>query len=570
MIDIITLSEKSSWSCPTTGVSFAGAYIPLPTWTSVPKMGGTRVVKTLRSPSDFIDTSKSTYFGGDRTCINNQWDAKFVWDSGIFSLSGYTRIPWNLTRWMSLVCPGYFVDSPKGKYTFSPAQRTRNVCYGYYSGGAYQCADGRPIVEPYADSRLDICQAWPYSYGERDVYLYRWLNVGSFTLCLVCMYSIIVGIGTDDVVAADPKWGVVCYGWHPSSGSYCYSFDGYSGFTNGAFWIPRSRIPGSPSTSDVLHWVDTNVADPYSMLDRAATYVTNLSAAVVGGCSCGYSNTQADFSALKSSLSLISNADDFDKQFVRVTPTEYDWADLCDTALDGCRSLNITSALYLKEFVDYVRMIVNFVQTKRITVPRDIGSAWLSARYGLRLTVNDTKSIYTSVKRAMSSDRRDFSVSHSRSTKHLPCPSNWMDDYTRQLNYKVYYNRKDDPALNFIRTAMDWDIWPTLSNDWDMIPYSFVVDWFVDVQSQLEKLDNSIYEAYLSVLSVLYTEKHTYSYKPELFSSGFWKCVSCDHVFYHRRQSPVLHYAPLRLERGHSSNINIIDGVSLIIQRMIN
>jgi hypothetical protein len=264
----------------------------------------------------------------------------------------------------------------------------------------------------------------------------------------------------------------------------------------------------------------------------------------------------------------MENADAFDKAYVHLTPTEYEWADLCDTAVDNCRFIDINSIQYLRELVGYVRMIVTFIATKKVSLPKNVGSGWLSARYGLRLTMNDTKSLVSAIKRANSAQNRAFSVARSKARTYIQSSAANVVTYSRDLTYKIYYNRKSDPAMNVIRTAMDWDLWPTLQNDWDMIPFSFVVDWLADVEGVMEDLDNSIYEAYLSILSVLYTEKHVYVHDPVLFCTGSWKCVSCDHTFYHRRHSPVLHYAPLRLERGHSSNINIIDGVSLLIQRM--
>lgn len=457
--------------------------------------------------------------------------------------------------------------APQGSYSYTPNQRNTSKCFVETVGTFHLTNNGFALVEPLSSASFSLYQCWSNGYAQKDRYMYTWLNVGGRSLCLVTHYNLVVGIGSEDVVSAGAQWGVYCYGRMPSYGCAAYVFNGVDAFIAGGLWIPTSSFPRPVTTDDVIDWVTNGTSDPFGFLPRASGCAFQVSLSSLSGNPCSYTGSTPDLSACSKSILLTGHADDYDKSYVFRPMSEYEWADLSDSAIDGCRFLDINSISYLKEAVAYVRSIVTFLITKKVSVPTDVGSSWLSARYGMRLTLNDSKSLVDAAKRALSQDLHAFSVTRARSTEHLATTGRNIIDYKREATYKVYYNRKDDPALKVIRTAMDWDLWPTLANDWDLIPFSFVVDWFVDVQGLLEDLDNSVYEAYLSILSVLYTEKHIYVHDPDFFSSGSWKCVSCEHVYYHRRHSPSLHYAPLRLERGHLANINVIDGVSLVMQR---
>ena len=570
MICIITFLEKENWSCATCGEGFAGLSIPLLAWSSGASPSvGTKVIRTIRGKMDFIQTSKATFFGGDRTCMHNQWNARYIWDDGKFSWSQYTLLPFNAITWMQSVCPGSKFEVPVGTYSFSPVQRTSAKCYVEVLGSLHLTSYGFAITEPLTPTSFIQHQCWSNGYSQRDHYLYTWMIASGHALCLVTKYTLVIGVGSEDVVAASASWGVYCYGRMDSFGVATYIFDGVSAFKAGGLWIPATAYPRPVTADDVVDWTVHAIADPFGFLPRSSAFASQVSLLNLSGTSCSYTGSIPDVTQCTDSILRAGNAVDYDVKYVFRPLSEYEWGDLADTALDNCRFIDINSLAYLREAVQYVRILLDLILRKKVSAPSDPGSFWLDARYGMRLTIDDTKSIVDAGREAVRAETRAFSVARAKLSEHIPTVGRNIIDYKREATYKVYYNRKDDPALNVIRTALDWDLWPTLSNDWDLIPYSFVVDWFIDVEGALKKLDNSVYEAYLSVLSVLYTEKHTYVHDPSFFDVGSWKCDSCEHVFYHRRQSPSLHYAPLRLERGHLSNINVIDGVSLVMQRMI-
>lgn len=111
---------------------------------------------------------------------------------------------------------------------------------------------------------------------------------------------------------------------------------------------------------------------------------------------------------------------------------------------------------------------------------------------------------------------------------------------------------------------MKWDLWPTLGNSWDLIPFSFVVDWFVDVESILERIDRQNLMLMHTVLSVIQTEKRIYMFD-DIGIDGLW-VDNFRAVAYSRQISRSLPTSPFRVDRGHLASINIIDGISLLFQ----
>jgi hypothetical protein len=61
--------------------------------------------------------------------------------------------------------------------------------------------------------------------------------------------------------------------------------------------------------------------------------------------------------------------------------------------------------------------------------------------------------------------------------------------------------------MTAIENLMRWDAWPTLENMWDMVPLSFVVDWFLPVQDLLSQIDAAVEVPYLSCISQYFSDK---------------------------------------------------------------
>lgn len=247
-----------------------------------------------------------------------------------------------------------------------------------------------------------------------------------------------------------------------------------------------------------------------------------------------------------------------------------EWTDLGDDAADGIRQLSINTLAYIRDLKSVCSTLKATLFLKaNVTSIEAWTNWWLSARWGDRLTVKDTYDLCTYAAGRISNQfhnwKHDYYVTQSQG--HATGTTLYSPDSVLEIHryLKLYYRPKHDGVIgNIIRGAMQWDVWPTLENAWDLIPFSFVADWFVGIGAFLGDIDR--YELMLlhDVLSVLTSSKSIYSF-PSVEFYGF-KSSNFTIVSYGRQRSASLPSAPFRVDRGHLSAVNIIDGLSLLFQ----
>lgn len=251
-----------------------------------------------------------------------------------------------------------------------------------------------------------------------------------------------------------------------------------------------------------------------------------------------------------------------------VVKIEDDWNELGDTAADNILQVSINTLQY---FMDLRKITETMKETFKLTSqfrnPKAWASWWLSLRYGDRLTFNDSVELSNAVSSTIRSGARkwkkDFYTTHSRSRTTGTSTLRDLPNPTVYHNLKLYYKpRFDDDVSKAIVWAMKWDLWPTLTNAWDMIPLSFVADWFVDVGGFLESTDRENMMLMHRVLSVLCTEKRIFNFDDRSVNGCTISNLQVTQYTRNRRAS--LPSAPFRVDRGHLSSINVVDGLSLL------
>lgn len=112
-----------------------------------------------------------------------------------------------------------------------------------------------------------------------------------------------------------------------------------------------------------------------------------------------------------------------------------------------------------------------------------ISQRWLELQYGWLPTLND---IYNASKayESMTNGPR-MHVYRAKYSKSYPydgssTPSNYNAYGTKKASYKLYYRAQED-----ISAAHKLGLYDPLSVVWEVIPYSFVVDWFIPIGTYL-------------------------------------------------------------------------------------
>lgn len=250
------------------------------------------------------------------------------------------------------------------------------------------------------------------------------------------------------------------------------------------------------------------------------------------------------------------------------SPSEREWQELAYEAVQNANYVAINSIAYIRDLPELFGELKALRQV--LGDPKD-PKAWasliLSANYGTRLTIHDTAELINAIIRAARSahkaDKRQFATLRSRSGYSVTGPG--LMSGHRELHYKIYHKRLPNEATSIVDSLYRWDLLPTAGNIWDLIPYSFVIDWFVNIGDGLELADATLYAQTLDVLGITYSYKDTFQLPPSV--DGF---VINDGqlTVYHRMLANRISLPSYSLELNQGYQNNIIQGGSLLIQRM--
>lgn len=80
-------------------------------------------------------------------------------------------------------------------------------------------------------------------------------------------------------------------------------------------------------------------------------------------------------------------------------------------------------------------------------------------------------------------------------------------DVKVEEHLRVKGHRPKDSSQGFIYDLHNLDLYPEISNLYDMVPFSFVVDWFIPVGDLLESYDIEKFLTTLELVDVVYSRR---------------------------------------------------------------
>lgn len=123
----------------------------------------------------------------------------------------------------------------------------------------------------------------------------------------------------------------------------------------------------------------------------------------------------------------------------------------------------------------------------RVSHTLDVSSAWLSIRYGWQPLLNDVHSALSFIESRAKASEEDFtrlraSITQTRNTS-LENPVGYLGSVTNRFTALAKVNTKWLSSFLTLEASGVMD--PELVA-WEILPYSFVVDWFIPVGTYLE------------------------------------------------------------------------------------
>lgn len=161
------------------------------------------------------------------------------------------------------------------------------------------------------------------------------------------------------------------------------------------------------------------------------------------------------------------------------------WAEIAGEAYQSLGMADINGVANIKELLEFGSTVSSFAETlSKIphSAVKHAAAAWLAVHYGFKLTLLDIKET--------SEVFQKYALKRSSLSKCQAVQNYSVDSRRYTARYQVFYDEFAEVDSYLQRLLMLTDSYLTTENMWDMVPWSFVVDWFISVGDVLQSLDN--------------------------------------------------------------------------------
>lgn len=193
--------------------------------------------------------------------------------------------------------------------------------------------------------------------------------------------------------------------------------------------------------------------------------------------------------------------------------------------------------------------------------PKKWASAYLSYKYGLRLTVADMASL---LKTHLAHYNHVGPAKVSSSSSGLE-----KGGWSWTAHYGIYYRQYDDLLSQLYYQADSFDLMLTRKNAWDFVPFSFVLDWIIDVGGYFDRLDACDRLSHYELLGAIGSIKKTVSFTASKL--GFQSCSgSIDFTVYDRFVSPEVEPPRIKVDTPINQGFDhYVEAAALVVQRIL-
>ena len=213
----------------------------------------------------------------------------------------------------------------------------------------------------------------------------------------------------------------------------------------------------------------------------------------------------------------------------------------CNDAISTVNSVQTNAIAYVKESPE---LFGEINAAKEVLKDAKKVNKWaslaLSATYGTWLAFQDTVDMIRGNQAFQRKLNDRYRVARSRKTWDVQSPCyRFINGYlltTYKLCYDPFDGSGDDKLTYFLDQT---GLLPTASRMYDLVPYSFVANWFVDLQSLLDVYDNENRMLRLKTVSESYATKYVFDCVLPAGMSGS-ACATA----YNRRVNPTATLRP--------------------------
>lgn len=237
------------------------------------------------------------------------------------------------------------------------------------------------------------------------------------------------------------------------------------------------------------------------------------------------------------------------------------FGELAATASQSVNANDVNMLAFLNDLRHPRQLLLRLRNLRRL---KQLANNYLSVEYGILPTISDIEEIVKAMRRMRPFlDRNGFSIYTAKHDDSMEIPN---ERYILEQHMKLAIANEDQALDKFINRLDSMGTLPTLKNVWDLIPYSFVVDWLVDVGDWLEAIDSRLRLSRLDVKYATWSQK-LISQKDITPSLGLPFYGTISWTFYRRWVADHSPTPPLLLKTAFTDFDHWLESTALIIQR---
>lgn len=189
---------------------------------------------------------------------------------------------------------------------------------------------------------------------------------------------------------------------------------------------------------------------------------------------------------------------------------------------------------------------------------------YLAVNYGILPTVGDLESIHNAL---MKTHWTDSFGNQVLTSGHTVKQTHGSIRLTTIRRMKLIVSNDDSEFSQMVRKMRSSGFYPSPQNLWDLIPYSFVLDWFVDIGSFLERIDHGMRIAQLPIVATTYSQKSIYDMSTILEELLPDFAVTAEVISYSRNVASDPIKPPLAFNSELTAHQHLVEGGALILTR---
>lgn len=297
----------------------------------------------------------------------------------------------------------------------------------------------------------------------------------------------------------------------------------------------------------------------------------------VGACdSVGYNSTDETSTVVLPIRSVVSTAGALDRtaiqrfidrQLLRLVPdTDFPdeksvYGSLAQHASENILATNVNVLEFIQGLKNPKQLALKLSNLKNL---KTWSSNYLAVQFGILPTVDDIQSLLSAFRHHGHSDRNGFLCAYASESEQTVNDEGITTFIDRHL--KLAVGRENEVFDDLCQRLESIGVFPSFSNVWDLLPWSFAIDWLVDVGGYLSSVDARQRIARLNIRYVTMSRKRISSLQIEP-TSEFPITGQLRRVHYHRWVSGQCPVPPLSLQLTVTDFDHWLESAALIIQR---